>query len=73
MIGIYEISSTGKRLISRFPTYPAAEKAARENYPVKFLEKDAKYANCADFITALGVQYAIEPTDGAREGFATKK
>lgn len=53
-----------RRIIAAAPSLADAIELARELLPVAFLEVDADYPDCADFITSTGGVYCIQP-----EGF----
>lgn len=59
MFNIIESGIT-RRTIATVETFAAAE-AYAESIGSAFFEADAAHPGCADFITASGVVYAVEP------------
>lgn len=64
MIVIAEVANTssrGLRIISRHDSFEEACEVASNRFQPAFFEIDEDNPNCADFISARGVQYVIEP------------
>lgn len=53
-----------RRIVASAPSFADAVELARELFAVAFIEEDADFPGCADFITSTGGLYCIEP-----EGF----
>jgi hypothetical protein len=54
-----------RELVATAPGFEEAIELATERYEVLALDRDEDYPGCADFFTAAGEVYAIQP-----EGFA---
>ena len=55
-----------REIIATLPTYADAERAARAMFNIAFFDRDADVAyDAADFITADGTIYSIDPSKGA--------
>lgn len=53
-----------RRIVATAPSFADAVELARELFAVAYLEEDADFPGCADFITDAGQLFCIQP-----EGF----
>jgi hypothetical protein len=61
-IEISQVTGWGRReVVADAPTFEDAEQLARERWEVLAFELDADYSDCADFFTASGEVFAIQP------------
>lgn len=65
-IEITQLRWNGSReVLATAPDFATAEELARDRWEVLLFEPDADHADCADFFTAAGEVFAIQP-----QGFA---